>query len=58
MISTLSYEQDYSSKVWEKTVDFPISISKGSEPAKPKLKLKTKMGLAEKGDITIRDVVT
>ena len=31
---------------------------KKDEPVKPKSKLKTKMGLVEKGDITIRGVIT
>jgi len=35
-------------------VDSPISISEGPKPIKPKQKLKTKTGLAEEGDITIR----
>ena len=39
-------------------VDSPISTSEGSEPVKPKLKLKTKKGLAEEGDITIRGTTT
>ena len=59
MISTLSYEQDtLQAKCKGKIVDSPISTSKGSEPTKPKSKLKTKIGLAEKGDITIRGTTT
>ena len=45
-------------KVWGKIVDSPISTSEGSEPVKPKSKLKTKTGLAKEGDITIRGVTT
>ena len=44
--------------MWGKIVDSPISTSEGSEPIKPKSKLKTKTGLAEEGDITIRGVIT
>jgi hypothetical protein len=44
--------------VWGKIVDSPISKSEGPEPIKPKLKFKTKIGLVEKGDITIRGVIT
>ena len=36
----------------------PISTSEGSEPIKPKSKLKTKTGLAEEGDITIKGIIT
>ena len=35
-----------------------ISTSEGSEPVKPKSKLKTKTGLAEEGGITIRGAAT
>ena len=59
LISTLSYEQDtLQAKYKGKIVDSPIPTSKGSEPAKPKSKLKTKTSLAEKGDITIRGTTT
>ena len=55
MISTLSYEQDtLQAKCKGKIVDSLISTSEGPEPIKPKQKLKTKTGLAEEGDITIR----
>ena len=40
------------------SVDSPISTSKSFEPLNPKSKLKTKTGLAEEGDITIRGIVT
>ena len=39
-------------------VDSQISTSKSFEPVNPKLKLKTKTGLAKEGDITIRGVIT
>jgi hypothetical protein len=39
-------------------VNSPISTSKSSEPVKPKSKLKIKIGLAEKGDITIGGIIT
>ena len=59
LISTLSYEQEtLQAKYKRKIVDSPISTSKGSEPAKLKSKLRTKMGLMEKGGITIRGVIT
>jgi hypothetical protein len=35
-----------------------MSTSEGSEPIKPKSKLKTKTGLAEEDDITIRCIIT
>jgi hypothetical protein len=41
-----------------KTVDSPISTSQGPKPVKPKIKLKTKTGLVEEGDITISGVIT
>jgi len=42
----------------EELVNSLISISEGPEPVKPKSKLKTKIGLAEEGDITIKGVIT
>ena len=38
-------------------VDSPIFTSEGSEPVKPKSKLKTKTSLVEEGDVTIRGVI-
>jgi hypothetical protein len=35
-----------------------MSTREGSKPIKPKSKLKTKTGLAEEGDITIRCIIT
>ena len=59
LISTLSNEQDtLQAKCKGKLVDSPISTSDGPEPIKPKSKLKTKTGLVEEGDITIRGIVT
>ena len=40
------------------SVDSLISTSKSFEPINPKSKLKTKTGLAEEDDITIRGVIT
>jgi hypothetical protein len=39
-------------------VNSPISTSESSEHVKLKSKLKTKLGLAEEGDITIRCNIT
>ena len=42
----------------EELVNSLISTSEGPEPIKPKSKLKTKTGLAEEGDTTIRGIIT
>ena len=53
LISTLSYEHITLQAKCGK-IDFPISISEGPKPVESKSKLKTKTGLAEEGDITIK----
>ena len=60
LTSTLSlWAVHTSSKGCRKIViDSPISTSGSAEPVNPKSKLKTKTGLAEKGNIVIRDTVT
>ena len=58
LISTLSYEQDtLQAKHGGEQSILQISTSGGSEPVKPKSKLKIKTGLAEEGDITIRGII-
>jgi hypothetical protein len=59
LISTLPYEQDtLQAKCGGSSSILQIFTSEGSEPIKPKSKLKTKIGLAKEGDITIRGVIT
>ena len=59
LISTLFYEQDtLQAKYGGRQLIPQTFTSEGPEPVKPKSKLKTKIGLAEEGDITIRDVIT
>ena len=59
LISTLSSEQDtlQAKRGGEQSI-LQISTSEGPEPVKPKIKLKTKIGLAEEGDITVRGIIT
>ena len=58
LISTLSYEQDtLQAKCGGEQLILQISTSEGPEPVKQKIKLKTKTGLAEEGDITIRGII-
>ena len=53
------YEQDTLQANCGRSSSIPqIFTSEGSEPVKPKSKLKTKIGLVEEGDITIRGVIT
>ena len=53
------YEQDtLQAKCGRSSSISQIFTSEGFEPIKPKSKLKTKMGLAEEGDITIRGTTT
>ena len=55
LISTLFYEQDtLQAKYGGRQLIPQTFTSEGPEPVKPKSKLKTKTGLAEEGDITIR----
>ena len=59
LISILSYERDtLQAKHGGEQSILQNSISEGHEPVKPKSKLKTKTGLAEEGDITIRGIIT
>ena len=53
LISTMSYEQDTLQAKCGRVSWF----SKCSEPVNPKSKLKTKIGLAEEGDITISGII-
>ena len=57
LISALFYSRTHFKQNVQELVNFPISISKGPKPVKLKSKLKTKIGLAEEGDITIRDII-
>ena len=59
LISTLFYEQDTLQAKCGGRQSIPqTSTSEGPEPVKLKSKLKTKIGLAEEGDITIRGIIT
>ena len=59
LISTLFYEQDTLQAKCGGRQSIPqTSTSEGPEPVKPKSKLKTKIGLAKEGDITIKSVIT
>jgi hypothetical protein len=54
LISTLFLWAGHtSSEVWESQLTPQISTSEGPKPVKPKSKLNTKTGLAEKCDITV-----
>ena len=56
LISTVFYSSTHFKQNVE-LVNSLISTSEGPEPIKPKSKLKTKTGLAEEGDITIRGII-
>jgi len=58
LISTLFYSRTHFKQNVEELVNSLISTSEGPEPVKPKSKLKTKIDLAEEGDITIRGIIT
>ena len=58
LISTVFYSRTHFKQNVKELVNSLISTSEGPEPVKPKIKLKTKTGLAEEGDITIRGIIT
>ena len=59
LISTLFYEPNTLQAKCGGRQSIPqTSTSEGPESVKPKSKLKTKTGLAEEGDITIKSVIT
>ena len=59
LISTLFYEHDTLQANCGGRQSIPQTFtSEGPEPVKRKSKLKTKTGLAEEGDITIKKTIT